>query len=495
MNSFGLDELNTSRLMSILESHSCVSKAVIFGSRARNTFKVTSDIDIAIWTDLNSGSLSLRSNVISSLKADFEDSLIPYTVDLIDYQQLSNQRLKEEIDCYGKVFYLRGWVETSLGEVGKIITGKTPSKDNPKDWGETIDFVTPTDLKGDSKYIENTARKLSENGIERFSKIIIPENSVLVTCIGSDMGKVVINKNDCLTNQQINSLIISKEFNVNFIYYKLKDSYFLLKSRADGGSTMPILNKSNFELLQFLLPPLPEQEVIAAVLSSLDDKIELLREQNKILEEMGQTIFEEWFGTNTDIKKQRLGDLVEVKRGGSPRPIQDYISETGYRWLKISDASATSSPFIFDIKECIRKEGLNKTVLLKAGSIVLSNSATPGIPKILAVDSCIHDGWLYFPRSRFSNEFLYLLFQKIRPQLIQQGSGSVFTNLKTDILKDYEAPLPNDEILQKFDHTIKPIFEKIYDNANQIQSLAHTCNELLPRLMRGEVRVNDLHNN
>jgi type I restriction enzyme S subunit len=61
-------------------------------------------------------------------------------------------------------------------------------------------------------------------------------------------------------------------------------------------------------------------------------------------------------------------------------------------------------------------------------------------------------------------------------------------------LKDYEAPLPSDEILQKFDHTIKPIFEKIYDNANQIQSLAHTCNELLPRLMRGEIRVNDLHN-
>ncbi len=382
------------------------------------------------------------------------------------------------------------WVETTLGEVCETITGKTPSKDNPKDWGEIMDFITPTDLKSDSKYIEDTARKLSENGIVRFSKMIIPRNSIIVTCIGSDMGKVVINKNDCLTNQQINSLIVNKNYDVNFVYYKLKDSYSLLRSRADGGSTMPILNKSNFKSLQFLFPPLPEQVAIASVLSAFDDKIELLREQNKTLEEMGQVIFQEWFITNTDIEKQRLGDLVEVKRGGSPRPIQDYISETGYRWLKISDATATASPFIFAIKEYIKKEGLNKTNLLKAGSLVLSNSATPGIPKILAVDSCIHDGWLHFPKSRFSNEFLYLLFQEIRPQLIQQGSGSVFTNLKTDILKDYEAPLPSDEMLQKFDEAIHPIFEKIYDNANQVQYLACSRDELLTRLMTGQVRVN-----
>jgi type I restriction enzyme S subunit len=204
---------------------------------------------------------------------------------------------------------------------------------------------------------------------------------------------------------------------------------------------------------------------------------------------MAQTIFKEWFVSNFYIEKQRLGNLVEVKRGGSPRPIQDYISETGYRWLKISDASATFSPFIFEIKVCIKKEGLNKTTLLKAGSLVLSNSATPGVPKILAVDSCIHDGWLHFPKSRFSNEFLYLLFQEIRPQLIQQGNGSVFTNLKTDILKDYEAPLPSDKILQKFDNVAKPIFEKIYNDANQIQSLKNLRDTLLPKFMNGAIRI------
>lgn len=494
MNSFGLDELNTSRLMSILESHSCVSKAVIFGSRARNTFKVASDIDIAIWTDLHSGSLSLSSNVISSLKADFEDSLIPYTVDLIDYQQLSNQRLKEEIDCYGKVFYLRGWVETSLGEVVEIIGGGTPKTTVGVYWNGDIPWLSVVDFNDDNRWVSKTEKTITEKGLKESSTKVLNAGDLIISARGT-VGALAQLKTSMAFNQSCYG--IKEKENIsdkNFLYYLIKQSVSQIGKNVHGA-VFDTITRETFNHIKIFQPPLPEQKAIAAVLSSLDDKVELLREQNKILEEMGQTIFEEWFGTNTDIKKQRLGDLVEVKRGGSPRPIQDYISETGYRWLKISDASATSSPFIFDIKECIRQEGLNKTVLLKAGSIVLSNSATPGIPKILAVDSCIHDGWLYFPRSRFSNEFLYLLFQKIRPQLIQQGSGSVFTNLKTDILKDYEAPLPNDEILQKFDHTIKPIFEKIYDNANQIQSLAHTCNELLPRLMRGEVRVNDLHNN
>ena len=70
-----------------------------------------------------------------------------------------------------------------------------------------------------------------------------------------------------------------------------------------------------------------------------------------------------------------------------PRPIQEYLSESGLRWLKISDVTSLQTPFVIDIKDHIIEEGLKKTVFLKAGSLVLSNSATPGVPKILDVDS------------------------------------------------------------------------------------------------------------
>ena len=96
------------------------------------------------------------------------------------------------------------------------------------------------------------------------------------------------------------------------------------------------------------------------------------------------------------------------------------------RWLKISDATNATSPFVFHIEDHILKEGLKNTVFLRAGDLVLSNSASPGIPKFLGVDSCIHDGWLYFPRSRLSKVFLYLFFEKYREALVPQGNGSVF---------------------------------------------------------------------
>jgi type I restriction enzyme S subunit len=227
------------------------------------------------------------------------------------------------------------------------------------------------------------------------------------------------------------------------------------------------------------------------VLSSLDDKIDLLHRQNKTLEQMAETLFRQWFveEAGEDWGEGVFGDFVVVKRGGSPRPIQEYLSDTGLRWLKISDATKTSSPFLFDIKEHIKIEGLKKTTLLKSGKLVLSNSATPGIPKILQVDSCIHDGWLHFPKSYFSNEFLYLLFKKIRPELLMQGNGSIFTNLKTDILKEYPIKVPCKNSLDGFDEQVKPVFIKLLKSSKQIRTLESLRDTLLPKLMSGEVRI------
>lgn len=206
---------------------------------------------------------------------------------------------------------------------------------------------------------------------------------------------------------------------------------------------------------------------------------------------MAETLFRQWFveRSDTNWQKSNLGKYVTIKRGGSPRPIQDYLSATGLRWLKISDATNLNTPYITEIKECIKEEGLKKTVFLKAGSLVLSNSATPGIPKILAVDSCIHDGWLYFPHSEFSNEFLYLLFLSIKPELEQLGNGSIFTNLKTDILKEFVITIPTKSVLDHFQNIVTPIFEKLFANTIQISSLEDIRNSLLPKLMNGSITV------
>ena len=190
-----------------------------------------------------------------------------------------------------------------------------------------------------------------------------------------------------------------------------------------------------------------------------------------------------------DWQEGTLGQFVDIKRGGSPRPIQDFLADNGLRWLKISDVTSLQTPYVLNIKEHIKESGLRKTVFLKSGALVLSNSATPGIPKILGVDTCIHDGWLYFPSSLFSNEYLYLFFKHIRQTLVALGNGSVFTNLKTDILKSYSVSLPSEQARSQFDDLVLPMFQEMEAMTMEVQKLTVLRDSLLPKLMSGELDV------
>ena len=291
--------------------------------------------------------------------------------------------------------------------------------------------------------------------------------------------------------------------NADFLYYLLTQNTLVDAFQAiaeQSTSAYPAIKPSDIENLEIKIPDLAIQKKISDILSSLDRKIAKNAEINKNLEQQAMALFKSCFIDFEPFDRQVpktwingvLGDFVEIKRGGSPRPIQNFLSDSGFHWLKISDATGISSPFINEIKEYIIEAGLKKTVYLKSGSLVLSNSATPGLPKILDTDTCIHDGWLYFPSSKFSNEYLYLYFKHIRDNLIALGNGSVFTNLKTDILKNYPTYLPTDDVLKKFDGLVQPIFSMILSKTREIKRLAEIRDTLLPKLMSGELDVSDI---
>ena len=245
---------------------------------------------------------------------------------------------------------------------------------------------------------------------------------------------------------------------------------------------------------------------LVSILSALDAKIENNNKINANLEAQAQALFKSWFVDFTPFKDQpfvdselgpipqgwkvgKLGDYVEIKRGGSPRPIQKFLASQGLNWLKISDATSTQSPFIFNIKEKIIIDGLKKTVFLKAGSLVLSNSATPCIPKFLSIDSCIHDGWLYFPHSQLPKNDLYLFFKLMRNNLVSKANGSVFLNLKTDIVKNQVFAFSGEEIYNSFDKIIAPLFKEIENLTYETFQLSALRDTLLPKLMSGEIKL------
>lgn len=292
-----------------------------------------------------------------------------------------------------------------------------------------------------------------------------------------------------------------KKVNPKFIkYFCQSEQYKQWVQSFNTGSTRGNINAQTFGNMEIALPGRKQQDHLVSVLESIGKKIKLNKKINDNLQQQAQALFKSWFlnyepwdGTAPNSWLHgKLGDYANIKRGGSPRPIQEYLSNSGLRWLKISDVTGLQTPFIIDIKDHIIEEGLKKTVFLKAGSLVLSNSATPGIPKILDVDSCIHDGWLYFPESRFSNEYLYLYFKYIRQQLVNLSNGSVFNNLKTDILKGYPTILPDEGTLQRFDEIIKPMFLQMQNLTRESHDLMDLRDTILPRLMSGELDVSGI---
>ena len=285
----------------------------------------------------------------------------------------------------------------------------------------------------------------------------------------------------------------------DFLYYLVTSPIVrepAIKSMV-GSSGRQRVQTDVLQKLLVKVPDLEAQKAISEVLKSLDDKINANRKINDNLEQQAAALFKSWFvdydlwdGVRPDgWTNAPLGTFVEIKRGGSPRPIQDYLSDSGLRWLKISDVTSLSSPYVLEIKEHIKQEGLKKTVFHHAGELVLSNSATPGIPKILDVDTCIHDGWLYFPKSELSKYYLYLFFKYIRKELVSLGNGSVFTNLKTDILKAFPVSKADKTTLKEFDALVSPLFDAMLNANRENLKLATIRDSLLPKLMSGELDV------
>ena len=167
-------------------------------------------------------------------------------------------------------------------------------------------------------------------------------------------------------------------------------------------------------------------------------------------------------GVSMEWKEVRLGDVCSIQRGASPRPIQKFISKEGMPWVKIADATGISSRYISSTSEYIIKEGVSKSRIVHPGDLIVSNSATPGLPKFMAIEACVHDGWLIIrDLDGIDKVFLYYVFINIRRRLSNQANGSVFMNLKTDIVKDFVIKLPSLEDQRRIASILSSLDRKI----------------------------------
>ena len=195
-----------------------------------------------------------------------------------------------------------GWNIKSIKDFGKVITGKTPPQEIDCAYSESgVPFITPTDIDSDV-FVANTKRFLSESGVEAVKKNLLPEGSICVTCIGSQMGKTVIAPSVSASNQQINSIVTKKRYVRNFLFLNLRrrrEEIFLIGS---SGSTMPIINKSTFEKLKVVAPAEIILKTFDEIMFPLLDKIYQNAFENQMLSTLRDTLLPKLLSGEIDLE-------------------------------------------------------------------------------------------------------------------------------------------------------------------------------------------------
>lgn len=257
------------------------------------------------------------------------------------------------------------------------------------------------------------------------------------------------------------------------------------------GSVREIFDWDELCKVELPVPPIDKQRSIVKAYQTITERIELKRRINDNLEATAMAIFRSHFVTfekyggkiPTTWVKATIGDVVSVARGASPRPIQKFMSETGMPWVKISDASASVSKYLFGTAECIIPEGVSSSRTVVPGMMIVSNSASPGLPMLMEITACVHDGWLIIDDYKHvSQEFMYYHFLAERQGLVSSSNGSVFNNLKTDIVKAHPIIIPDAETMSTVTHCFCQLNQHIKHNAKEIMALTEFRNNILSRL-------------
>ncbi len=384
-----------------------------------------------------------------------------------------------------------------LKDIGKIVTGKTPSTKQLENFSELDDkylFVTPRDMKDNCKYIESTERYLTSFVEDKFKSQIIKKDSVCISCIGSDMGKVYMINRLGITNQQINSITDIKDIcNPHYLYYYFSDKKEYLKGIA-SGSTMPILNKSTFENIEIDLPARNIQDKIVKILNNIDNKIELNNQTNDNLLELINDLYKESF-SNIEGYKQ-ADEIANITIGKTPprsnRECFTY-NEDDIKWLSISDLGKCGM-YAWNTSEKLTEDSVNKynVKVIPENTIVLSFKLTIGRIAITANKMATNEAIAHF--NLLDNDMIYYLYFYLKNFDYSKlgNTSSIATAVNSKIIKAMPIGIPNKHSVLEFNNTVRPLFEKIKLNEEQNMTLTQLRDNLLPKLMNGEIDLDKI---
>ena len=355
--------------------------------------------------------------------------------------------------------------------------------------------------KDHKKLNEGSFPCLGSGGVMRYvDSYLYDDESILIPRKGSLNNIMFQNSPFWTVDTMFWSKIDKSKVFPKYLFYQLTliDYENLNVGSAVPSLTVPVINE-----IEIQLPPLPEQKAIASVLSSLDDKIDLLHQQNQTLEALAETLFRQWFiercpepvegEAKEDWEEGSFGsmiDLVVDNRGKTP-PTVEYKTE--FPLIEVNAINTSDCLVNYNV---IRKYVVEETYNtwfrkhLNVNDVIVSTVGTIGVFSIFTSNiGCIAQNLIGLRSETVSPYFIYLFLKTNKEDILNLDIGGVQPSIKVPHLLDLKLKKPTIEVINKFHNLVKEYFNKIGANQQQIQTLTKLRDTLLPKLMSGEVRV------
>jgi len=501
----------------------------VFGSRAKWLARETSDLDLCIRE-----AEPLGFKRMGLLKEAFEESNLPYKVDVVDWATTSEsfrkiiERDKVVVQKTGSgkraewpVFALEDCLDALID-----YHGKTPEKT-----GSGIPLVTAKVIKGGR--IETPAEFIAPEDYDSWMRRGLPAEGDVVMTTEAPLGEVAQLGNEKIAlAQRVITLRGKAGFLDNtYLLYLLQTEEMQdqLKARATGTTVLGI-KQSELRKISVRVPPFGLQRSITSILKSLDDRVTLLRETNATLEAIAQALFKSWFVDFDPVRAKQQGlapegmdeataalfpdsfeeselglvprawqlasftDTINVIGGGTPKTSIGEYWNGDIPWFSVVDAPTSTDVFVIDTEKHITEAGLgnSSTKLLPAGTTIISARGTVGRLALTGRKMAMNQSCYGLRGKAGDNYFTYFCTYLLVETLKQRTHGSVFDTITRDTLSGVVTVYPEKAVISAFESLLSPLMERIRENLKQAQTLATLRDTLLPRLISGQLRLNEM---
>ncbi|WP_191982369.1 restriction endonuclease subunit S [Lacticaseibacillus rhamnosus] len=384
---------------------------------------------------------------------------------------------------------MNAWEKRKLGEIADIRGGGTPNTSKPEYWDGEIDWYAPAEI-GTQRYVSGSRRQITNLGLNKSSATMLPANKTILFTSRAGIGNAAILTKSGATNQGFQSIVVKPATDIYFLYSEVPE----IKRKAirlAAGSTFLEISGKSLSKIQIWLPSFKEQSRIGHLFLQIDNLIAATQDKLDHFEEIKKALLKHLFDQSMRFKgysdpweKRKLGELSNIRRGASPRPISSkkWFSETSsIGWLRISDVTEQNGR-IYHVAQHLSKEGQEKTLVLTTKHLILSIAATVGKPVQNYIALGIHDGFIVFLNPKFDLDFMFYFLEDYQPKWSRFGQPGSQVNINSELVRELEINVPREDEQKKISHVLLNVDNLIAATQSKLSSLESLKKALLQGL-------------